>query len=409
MPAARPAAACSLLVLILGACAAAPERVRRLDGTRLGPAQVDGVVTRLMEAGRVPGLGLAIVDGDRIVHLKAYGLRDVEAKEPLTTGTVMYGASLTKAAFAYMVMTLVEEGRIDLDRPIGSYLQRPLPDYEKYRDLTGDPRWQRLTPRMLLSHTSGFPNWRWFNDDERLDIKFEPGARYAYSGEGIRLLQFVMEEGIGLPVGTLMQSRVFDRFGMHRTAMTWRDDFAPDVALGHDEQGRPIGHDRRDEVDAAGSMDTTVADYARFLAGVLRGDGLGESARREMLSPQVAIHSTQQFPTTAKGTTSDNRGIELAYGLGWGLFTSPHGRAYFKEGHDDGWNNYAVTFEERRIALLLMANSSNGESIFKYLVDALLGETCMPWFWEGYVPYDRPELRLAEALEQPHPPCAPIP
>jgi CubicO group peptidase (beta-lactamase class C family) len=399
---------CSLLFLGLGACATAPEAVRRLDGTGISPAQVDGVVTRLMEAGRVPGLGLAIIDGGRIVHLKAYGLRDVEAGRPLTTDTVMYGASLTKAAFAYMVMTLVEEGRIDLDRPIGASLERPLPEYEKYRDLAGDPRWQRLTPRMLLSHTSGFPNWRFLNDDGRLDIKFEPGSRYAYSGEGINLLQFVIEEGIGLSVGTLMQSRVFDRFGMRRTGMTWRDDFAGNLAIGYDEQGRPLGHNLRKNVRAAGSMDTTVADYARFLAGVLRGDGLGESARREMLRPQVAIHSTQQFPTTAKGTTVDNRGIELAYGLGWGLFTSPHGRAYFKEGHDDGWNNYAVTFAERQSALLLMANSSNGESIFKYLADALLGETCMPWFWEGYIPYDRPGLISAEALKHPHPPCGPV-
>lgn len=405
MRASRSAAVCSLLFLGLGACATAPEAVRRLDGTGIDPAQVDGVVTRLLEAGRVPGLGLAIIDGGRIVHLKAYGLRDVEAKRPLTTDTVMYGASLTKAAFAYMVMTLVEEGRIDLDRPIGAYLDRPLPEHEKYRDLAGDPRWQRLTPRMLLSHTSGFPNWRFLNDDGRLDIKFEPGSRYAYSGEGINLLQFVIEEGIGLSVGTLMQSRVFDRFGMRRTSMTWRDDFAGDLAIGYDEQGRPIGHNRRENVRAAGSMDTTVADYARFLAAVLRGECLGEGARREMFRPQVAIHSTQQFPTTAKRTTEDNRGIELAYGLGWGLFTSPHGRACFKEGHDDGWNNYAVTFAERQSALLLMANSSNGESIFKYLADALLGETCMPWFWEGYIPYDRPGLRSAEALEQPHPPC----
>ena len=400
------------LVVVLGlqaaACATSPTAFRRLDGRGLDEATVDAVVNRLMRAGKVPGLGLALIQDGRPVLVKAYGLRDVASGKPLTPDTVMYGASFTKAAFAYTVMTLVDEGRIDLDRPIGSYLPRPLPKYEDYRDLARDPRWQRLTPRMLLSHTSGFPNWRVFNDDRRLDIRFEPGSRYAYSGEGIDLLQLVIEQGIGADLGALMQSRVFDRFGMRRTGMTWRDDFASDLATGYDEEGRPIPYDHREHVDAAGSMATTVADFALFLAGVLRGDGLSAPARNEMLRPQVRIHSIRQFPTLAPATTEDNRGIDLAYGRGWGLFTSPYGPAYFKEGHDDGWNNYAVSFETGRSALLIMANSSNGEGIFKYLADELLGETCLPWFWNGYVPFDRPELRSVEALQRPHPPCGPV-
>jgi CubicO group peptidase (beta-lactamase class C family) len=133
-----------------------------------------------------------------------------------------YGASLTKAAFAYMVMQLVDEGRLELDAPIARYLPKPLPQYPKYADLASDARWERLTPRMLLSHTSGFPNFRFLNPDGKLDFKFDPGTRYAYSGEGINLLQFVLEAGLGLKVGQEMQRRVFDRFDMKRTSMVWR-------------------------------------------------------------------------------------------------------------------------------------------------------------------------------------------
>ncbi len=402
--------------LALSACASTsstpatttPPGMTRLDGTPLAGAQVDAVVTRLMGAARVTGLALAIVERGGPVYVKAYGLADAERGTPLTTRTVMYGASLTKAAFAYTVMTLVDEGRVDLDRPIAASLPRPLPEYENYRDLTGDERWRRITPRMLLAHTSGLPNWRFFNDDERLDIKFDPGTRYVYSGEGINLLQMVIEESTGLQVGDLMRERVFVRFGMTRTSMTWRDDFSDDLAMGHDETGRSLGHDRRERAHAAGSMDTTIADYARFLSGVLRGEGLSAASRAEMLRPQIAIDSVQQFPSHWVSHTDDNRGLALAYGLGWGLFTSPRfGPAYFKEGHDDGWGNYAVSFEAPRRALLLLSNSANGEGIFKYLADALLGETCLPWYWEGYIPYDHPELKAPAERERPHPPCAP--
>lgn len=379
----------STALLGLASCSHAAPLFRRADGERLTRAQVDATVARLMEAGRVPGLALGLVEDGRVVLAVGYGVRDVATGRPLTPDTVMAGASLTKPAFAYLCMTLVDEGRLELDRPIRELLPKPLPAYPGYVDLAGDPRWERITPRMLLSHTSGLPNWRWLDDDPRLDIELEPGARYSYSGEGIKLLQFVLEEGLGLDVAALMQQRVFDRFGMRRTAMTWRADFEEDHATGYDEAGKSLGHDRRDSVDAAGSMDTTVADFARFLAGFTRGEGLSARALDEMLRTQVDIHSVTQFPTPRPETTQAYRPIALGYGLGWGLFRSPFGPAFFKEGHEDGWNNYALCLRPQRRCVLVLANSANGESIFKYLVDALLGDTQLPWAWEGYVPYDQ--------------------
>lgn len=397
--------ATSCVIGCIDAAAGQEATVTRLDGVRMTGAEVDAAVERLVDAAHVTGLAVAIINDGQVVHLHGYGVRDREKHLPLTPTSVMYGASFTKAAFAYLVMQLAEEGRIDLDRPIEQMLPKPLPAYEKYQDLSADRRWKRFTPRMLLSHTSGMPNYRFLNDDEKLDIKFEPGMRYAYSGEGINLLQFVMEAGLGMDVGTLMQARVFDRFGMSRTSMTWRDDFSGDLALGHDESGASLGHRKRGGVRAAGSMDTTPADFARFLAAVTRGEGLSSASWAEMFRPQVHVFSVQQFPTTSSETTSDNRGIALAYGLGWGVFTSPFGPAVFKEGHDDGWNNYALVFPSSRTALLLMSNSSNGEGIFRALADELLGKTCLPWFWEGYIPFDQPQLKDPAALRQHHPPC----
>lgn len=377
-------------ILIALACAAPVAAqgtiFHRADGRALSPDRIDTEVESLMARARTPGLGLALIENGQVVYVHAYGVRDISTGAPLGRDTVMYGASLTKAAFAYMCLQLVDEGRLDLDRPIADYLPKPLTDYEDYADLAADSRWRKFTPRMLLSHTSGMPNFRWLNADEKLDIKFEPGSRYAYSGEGINLMQFVLEEGLRLDVGAEMQRRVFDRFGMTRTSMTWRDDFASNMASGHDEDGKPVGHNARRNVRAAGSMDTTLEDYARFLAGVARGDGLSRSARRELLGEQIRIVSAHQFPsedpTNAVGDA--NSRIRLAYGLGWGRWRSPFGTAWFKEGNGSGATNYAICLERGRRCMLLLTNSARGQRLFCALTAALLGPVDMPCEWNGY-------------------------
>src|SRR6516162_9394300 len=225
--------------------------IRRLDGSTISARDIDDTVSRLMRAAEVTGVGVAILNQGRVAYLKAYGLRDVEEKLPLTEDSAMAGASLTKAAFSVLVMQLVANKSIDLDRPVQEYLPKPIPDYPEYRDLSGDLRYQKLTARMLLSHTSGFPNLRWLNPDHKLNINFEPGSRYAYSGEGIQLLQLIVETIAGKPVQELMQARVFGPLGMSRTSMTTQQGFEDNYANGYDEWGRSLGHQQRRTASAA--------------------------------------------------------------------------------------------------------------------------------------------------------------
>jgi CubicO group peptidase (beta-lactamase class C family) len=199
-------------VVMLGGCA-----------TTASPPGLDAEIQRLMTAARVPGLQLALIQDGKVTYTHAYGYANVEKQQPLRTDTIMYAASLTKAVFAYTVMQLVDEGVLTLDAPLPTLLKKPLPDYPKFADLEDDPRWQLLTPRMLLSHTSGLLNWRYINENNKLDFKYPPGSRYVYSGEGLNILQIVVEERTGIPLETLMQQRVFDRFGMRDTSMVWRD------------------------------------------------------------------------------------------------------------------------------------------------------------------------------------------
>jgi CubicO group peptidase (beta-lactamase class C family) len=254
---------------------------------------------------------------------------------------------------------------------------------------------------MLLSHTSGFANLRFLEPDRILRIHFQPGSRYAYSGEGIKLLQLVVETITGQPLKALMQTRVFGPLGMTRTSMVWEDRFESDFANGYDEYGRSLGAERRRDADAAGSMQTTPRDFAQFIMALAQGKGLSKQTKDLMLSPQIQIASKHQFPTLATDTTDENKPIHLSYGLGWGLYWTSYGKAFFKEGHDEGWRNYAVCFDDKKSGIVIMTNSSNGESIFKELLETLLRNTFTPIEWEGYTPYSQlaPRQALAQRKE----------
>ncbi len=372
----------ALLVVTMAAVAQQPT-ITRLDGSQIRSTDIDATLTRVMHAAEVTGVGLAIFDKSDVVYLKTYGVRDKEKNLPLTQDSVMTGASFTKVAFAYLVMQLVDEKLIDLDKPVYQYLPRPLPEYSTYQDLAGDPRYKRITARMLLSHTSGFPNWRWLNENRKLNINFEPGSRFAYSGEGIDLLQLVVETVMHKSLQDLMTARVFEPLGMTRSSMVWESRFESDSANAYDEWGRSLGPSGPAKADAAGSLRTTVGDFARFIQAVLQGKLLSKQTRELMLSPQIQILSKHEFPTLASETTDENKPIRLSYGLAWGLYWTAYGKAFFKEGHDEGWRNYTVCFDDRKTGILIMTNSSNGEGIYKELLETLLKNNFTPLEWGG--------------------------
>jgi CubicO group peptidase (beta-lactamase class C family) len=343
--------------------------------------KLDAEIARLMAVGKVPGVAVAVIENGKVAHVTAQGVRN-EKGDPLALQTVMYAASITKAVFAYYVMMLVDDGKLDLDTPIATYLPKPLPDYKAYADLAGDERWRALTPRMLLGHSAGFPNFRWLNPDEKLDIKFAPGSRYAYSGEGINLMQFVIEQGLSIKVGADMDRRLFKPLGMSRSGMVWRDDFAPDIADGRDETGKWQPHDDRSSVKAAGSLDTTIDDMGRMAAAMASGWGLSKKARAEYARGRLPIVSRSEFPTFTEETNPDNARIRLAAGVGVVAFEGPQGQAFFKGGHNDITDNMMVCVEKRRRCVVILTNSGDGQRIFPSLVKAALGETGMPWAWE---------------------------
>ncbi|WP_297506332.1 serine hydrolase [uncultured Caulobacter sp.] len=343
--------------------------------------KLDGEIERLRLAGKIPGVAVAVVENGKLVHVVAKGVRNAQG-DPLTTDTIMYAASISKAAFAYYVLMLVDEGRIDLDTPISAYLPKPLPDYPRYADLGVDERWKTITPRRLLTHTSGLADQRFYEADNRFRFKLEPGSRYAYSNEGINLLQFVIEEGLGLKVGDEMDRRLFQPLGMTRSSMIWREDFKVNLADGQRADGQWVAHDDRSHVRAAGSLDTTIADLGKLAAALVSGWGLSAKARAELDRPAFPIVSRHQFPPFLIRDNPGNARIGLGAGIGVVVYDGPRGHAFYKGGHNDITDNQMVCVERGRRCVVVLTNSGVGQRIIPPIVKAALGDTGQPWGWE---------------------------
>ena len=242
---------------------------------------------------------------------------------------------------------------------------------------------------MCLSHTTGFPNWRWDEPDGKLRLKGTPGLRYSYSGEGLVYLQVVLEKLLNTPLEALMQRYVFTPAGMVNSSYTWQPRFEADYCAGHMADGKAYEKDKDNEARAASTLETTLADYSKFTTAVLQNRLIKKATTTQMFSPQIRIRSVQQFgPLRLKDSTL-NDGIALSYGLGWVLLQSPQGVGAFKEGHGDGFQHYTILFPQSGTGIVIFTNSDNGESIFKDLLQTAIGDTFTPWRWENYIPYNQ--------------------
>lgn len=359
------------------------------------PLEIDAKIHEAMAQTHAKGLAIAVIDEGHVAYVQAYGVRNA-AGDPLLPDTVMYGASLTKTVVAYTTLQLVDQGKLKLDTPLADDLDKPLIDYDPeaifpdkygpYKTLAGDDRWKQITPRMVLTHSTGFANFWWLEPDQKLHIHFDPGTHYSYSGEGLILLQFVIDngkksQGLGTAIETLTQPN-FDRLGMTRTSLVWRPDFRPNLADGWNDKGEVGEHDERSKARAAGSMDTTITDLSKFVAALVKGDGLSPASRAEMVKPLLHIGTRTQFPPFQDDLPPDQQRKDLAAGLGVIVFDGPQGHGFFKGGHDGQTANTMVCVENHKRCVLILSNDVRSEAAFADLVKFVLGDTGVPYDWE---------------------------
>jgi CubicO group peptidase (beta-lactamase class C family) len=157
--------------------------------------------------------------------------------------------------------------------------------------LVRDPAWAAVTPRMLLSHSSGLKNFAAIEPDKKLHLHFKPGTQFLYSGEGINLVQFVIEQQKGKPLDQLMQEALFTPLGMTHTGLIYRPEFATNVADRSDLDEKFRSQTKRFPARGAGSMTTSAEDLARFATSLFNDKILKPATRAELLTPVIRIRT----------------------------------------------------------------------------------------------------------------------
>jgi CubicO group peptidase (beta-lactamase class C family) len=343
-------------------------------------------IPALMKEADVPGLSIALVRNGEVVWHRAFGLRDSKTKEPATENTVFEAASLSKPVFAYAVMKLVDSGKFDLDKPLNQYL---LGDY----DVGPDPRLGQITARRVLSHTTGFPNWR--GRDTTLKIYFTPGEKFSYSGEGFVYLSKVIEHVTGEKFNDFMKRMVFDPLGMTSSSYVWRNDYDALKTSRHDSVGQPTGQNKPDTANAAASLNTTANDYARFIAAIVNGTGLKKETLKQILTPQIRVD--EGGPNTT-GRPADKLSQNVSWGLGVGLQTTADGLSFWHWGDNGDSKAYFVAFEKQKTGVVVFANSANGLSFMPELVDEAVGGQQPALAWLKYESYKSPARMLLKNI-----------
>jgi CubicO group peptidase (beta-lactamase class C family) len=265
-------------------------QINTLSGRTIAIATMDQILKTQMDSLGIPGLSIAIINDAEIVYHRAMGVTNIDTKEMVTDETLFDAGSMSKTPFTFLVMKMVEKGILNLDQPLYTYL--PYPDIEY------DERYKLITARMVLCHTSGFPNWRWSNKDNKLDIKFTPGAAWEYSGEGYEYLANIVAHLNNIPkngLQDLFEKEVAGPLGMQNTYYTWNDYLEKHRATGHVD-GKvlitPWGTSAKNpDFFAAYSLQSEAISYANFLIAMIKEEGLKKTLFDEMLKVQVV------FPT----------------------------------------------------------------------------------------------------------------
>ena len=375
------------IAFCLGLTASKAQQVKviqQLNGQTISTETLTNRLNYLLDSAKVTGLQVVILHNKKPVWTKSFGLKDVERQLPLNDSTVMYAASLTKAVFGYLFMRLVDKGILDLDKPIRDYLKLPISEYPKWKQLGEDTAsFNKITPRMILSHSSGMPVLRAVYENQ-LRLIAKPGEKFYYSNEGMNFLGFVLEEYTGKSLKAWTTEEVFGPLQMKHTSMVWEPEFEKNFSYAYYKDGKKYGAERRESSRAAGSMTTTAVDYAKFVANLMNQKGLSKKGYEQLLSPQILVKSKRGFGPLKDTLTTDNDRIQLAWGMGIGLFKSTDGPAFFHTGRGEANVNYMVAYPSKGIAVVLLSNSENYEKIYGAVLEACIGDENSPLAWLGH-------------------------
>ncbi len=331
------------------------------------PTEFDARVPELMARHRVPGVAVVGIETRRVAWERYYGLANATTREPVTATTLFEAASMSKPTGAHGALKLVEQGRLELDRPLRHYLERPyLPDESTHL---------AITARMALAHTTGFPNWRagGWQAGGPLAPKSQPGAKYSYSGEGYTYLQHTLERITGEEIGAWLERTVLRPAGMRAARYTWQADWGARAAAGHTAQGATAEtRELYRRANIAYSLYCPAREYAAYLADLMATErtaphALAAATFEAMLTPAARTDGSN-LPVRRDGS----RPRSSHYGLGWALDDLAHDRRARHSGSNGtGFRSYCEFYPARGTGLVIMTNAPGGAALWRALIEAV--------------------------------------
>lgn len=361
--------------------------IKNLQGAVVKKDRLESTIKQIVDTSRIVGLAVVIINDNKVVYNHAFGVKNTQTNAVLNDTTIMYAASFTKPVSAYIFLKLVEKGMFNLDTPVYKYLKKPIGQYEKWKDLATDSAFNQVTPRMLLSHSSGLPVLR-FLYNNKVNLIAPPGKKFYYSNEGMNLLGVIIEEQTGQKLEDVAKELVLAPLQMDHTSFVWQPSFESDYALGYMASGKLYGAEKRSSARAAGSMVTIASDYAKFIIALMQQQGVGKALFNQMFTPQIRVNTKRGFGPLRDTITTENDNIQLSWGLGVGLIKTPYGRALFHTGHNEGWHNYFVAYPEKKTAVILMSNSLQFGHVGDKLLQATIGDAGAPLKWLGFFDHE---------------------
>lgn len=304
-------------------------------------------IEKWLKENKVPTLGIGVIENGKLQQVKVFGEISKGISAPYNT--IFNVASLTKPVTALVALRLISLGKWNLDEPLYKYWTD--------QDIANDPRNKKLTTRIILSHQTGFPNWRYTNENKKLNFHFDPGTKYQYSGEGMEYLRRALEKKFHKSLQQLANELIFQPLKMTDTRYVWDKNVDTiRLAIGYDKDGKAYETVKNKIPNAADDLLTTIEDYGKFLVSAMNGDGLSKNVFDEMTKNQVPSTKGKHF----------GLGFEI-YDLRNGEYALSHG------GSDNGVQTIVFILPKTKQGLLIFTNSDTGGSVYETLIKHYLG------------------------------------
>ena len=352
------------ILLLFSICFCSFGQIKNLNGEKITSAEIDNFIKTQMDSLKMQGLSIVIINNGKIVYHNAFGVSSADTKETINELSIFEGASISKPVFAYFVMKMADKGQLDLDTPLYKYM--PYPDIEK------DERYKAITARMVLSHQSGFPNWRHNIDlaDSSLHIKrgdlylkFTPGTKFSYSGEGYLYLAKVIAHLNNCTLQTLdsvFQQEVAQPLKMKHASFVRNTYISQHKVTGHENGKVALYQVDSSYFNPATSLQTDALSYAQFIIGMIDGIGLTNKSCNEMLKPQVMLEKNDNLTNNV-----------YAWGLGLAIRTTPFGIMYEHGGSNGNFQSMFMFSITNKNGYVFLTNCDKGNTFDNALVKFL--------------------------------------